>query len=82
MQTGPGQVGNALPSTTQCTESAGQRVLADTEHSQVANGLDTEMEHGAAEQLQAVNWPGADIQKVTPCLIMHMLDVPMLLPCV
>lgn len=42
--------------------------------------MDTEVEHGDAEVLQAVNLPEADIQKVTPCHIMHMLAVPLLLP--
>ncbi len=61
---------------------AGQRVLADTVslNSQVENFMDTEVEHGDAEVLQAVNLPEADIQKVTPCHIMHMLAVPLLLP--
>ena len=82
-QTGSGQIGNVY-STTHCTEGAGQHVLADTVslNSQVENALSTEMEHVDAEHLQAVILPGADIQKVTPYLIMHMLAVPLLLPSV
>jgi len=81
-QTGPRQVGNGPDSTTHGTQCAGQRVLADTVslNSQVENFMDTEVEHGDAEVLQAVNLPEADIQKVTPCHIMHMLAVPLLLP--
>ncbi|KAA6425192.1 MAG: hypothetical protein FRX49_04687 [Trebouxia sp. A1-2] len=64
-QTGPGQVGNALHSTINCTEFDGQRVLADTvsPNSQVDNAADTEMDHGDAEHLQAVSLAGADVQK-------------------
>ena len=57
-------------------------MLADSLNSQVANSLDAEMERGDAEHLRAVNLPGADIQEVTPCVIMHMLAVPLLLPSV
>lgn len=83
-QTGPGQVGNALHSTINCTEFDGQRVLADTvsPNSQVDNAADTEMDHGDAEHLQAVSLAGADVQKVKTCFIMHLLAVPLLLPSV